>query len=73
MLSNLKSGDDPEMPKALIEQQYHDAFPSVMIFSSLLGLGAGLLFFILNLYLQFKYRHHINFFKEFKREFMKKR
>lgn len=72
MLSKLKSGDDPEMPKELIEQQYHDAFPSVMMFSILLGLAAGFLFLILNLYLQFKYRHNVNIFKELKREYSKK-
>lgn len=67
MLSNLKAGEYPEMPKELIAQQYQEALPSVITQSIIFGLGAGIFFLILKLYLEFKYRHDVNFFTEFRR------
>ncbi|TCK98283.1 hypothetical protein EDC19_0703 [Natranaerovirga hydrolytica] len=64
-LRSMKLGEYPDMPRAIIVQNYNEARPSIIVDSILIGLLITLIFFLLNMLIMFKIKHNINLIKAF--------
>lgn len=71
-LNRIKVGEYPDMPRELIDKQYQEALPTVIIESMVMFLLISILVFIPALFIRFKQINDINLYQEIK-QYVRKR